>query len=151
MTTIALAESDAEIERCYPVMAELTRPLGGEAAFLERVRRQMREGGYRLVFMDEAGAVVAVAGFRVSEWLARGKAMYVDDLVTAGAARSRGHGGALLDWLAERARAEGCTGLHLDSGLQRGAAQRFYMAKGMEIRAFHFRLPLQGPGDGQGE
>ena len=95
--------------------------------------------------------MVAVAGCRVSEWPARGKAMHVDDQVSTGAARSRGHGGALLDRPAERARTEGCTGLHLDSGLQRGAAQRFYMAKGMGIGAFHLRLSLQGPGGGQGE
>lgn len=84
--------------------------------------------------MHDRGAVVAVAGCRVSERLARGKAMSVDDQASAGAARWRGHGGALLD-----------------SGLQRGAAQRFYRTKGMEIGAFHLRLSLHGPGDGQGE
>ncbi len=93
----------------------------------------------------------AVAGFRVSAWLAHRKARPVDDQVSAGAARWRGHGGALLERPAGRARAQGCTGLHLDSGLRRGAAQCFYRTKGMAIGAFHLRLSLHGPGDGQGE
>ena len=134
MTTIGLAQSDAEIGRCNSVVAEPRGLLGGEAGFLGRVRRQLREGGYRLFSVHDRGAGVAVAGFGVSEWLARGKAMPVDDQVSAGAARSQGHGGALLD-----------------SGLQRGAAHRFDRTKGMEIGALHLRLPLQGPGDGQGE
>ena len=45
MTTIGLAQSDAEIGRCSPLVAELARPLGGAAGFLGRVRRQLREGG----------------------------------------------------------------------------------------------------------
>ena len=45
MTTNGLAGSDAEIGRCSSVMAELTRPLGGEVGFLGRVRRQLCEDG----------------------------------------------------------------------------------------------------------
>lgn len=139
---IALAESEAEIARCFPVMAELRGRIADEAAFLAQVRRQMAEGGYRLAYLEDGGAIVAVAGFRVSESLFLGRALYVDDLVTAARRRSEGYGAKLIDWLSETARAEGCRRLHLDSGVGRAQAHRFYFRKGMEIAAYHFSKPL---------
>ena len=142
MTSIALAEADAEIARCFPVMAQLRGHLRGESEFVARARRQMADAGYRLAYLEVGGAVAAVAGFRISEWLAWGKAMYVDDLVTASDARRSGYGSQLFDWLVARARAEGCRELHLDSGVQRAEAHRFYFRKGMAIRSYHFYLAL---------
>jgi hypothetical protein len=43
----------------------------------------------------------------------------------------------------EEARREGCRALHLDSGVQRFAAHRFYLGKRMEITSRHFGLALQ--------
>jgi GNAT superfamily N-acetyltransferase len=86
--------------------------------------------------------VRAVAGFRIAEFLAWGRILYVDDLVTASAQRSRGHGQALFDWLVARARANGCAQLHLDSGVQRFDAHRFYLRQRMSITSHHFALQL---------
>ena len=141
VNTPALAQSDAEILRCFPVMAEL-RPHLVEGEFVERVRRQQREGGYQLAFIEEERRVKTVAGFRVCEFLAWGKILYVDDLVTTSAGRSRGHGQRLFDWLVARAREAGCAELHLDSGVQRFAAHRFYLRHRMDITAHHFALKL---------
>ena len=70
----------------------------------------------------------------------RGKNLYVDDLVTRDADRSRGFGGQLIDWLMEQAKANGCETLELDSGVQRFDAHRFYFAKRMQISSYHFRV-----------
>ena len=51
---------------------------------------------------------------------------------------SGGVGKALIGWLEEEARGRGCTGLHLDSGVQRARAHRFYSREGMAIYNFHF-------------
>ena len=141
---IRIAESDEEIARCYAVMSEL-RPHVGEAEFLGRVRRQQETAGYELVFLEEGGEVRAVAGVRVSECLAWGRFMYVDDLVAQSGARSRGHGGQLFDWLLRHARRRGCEEFHLDSGVQRFGAHRFYLRNRMEIVGHHFALKLAGP------
>jgi GNAT superfamily N-acetyltransferase len=137
---IALAVEDDEIESCYAVMSEL-RPHVAAGEFVPRVRRQMA-GGYKLAYLSDGG-VKAVAGFRVSECLAWGKFVYVDDLVSKEGERSKGYGGRLFDWLVEYARAEGCDRFHLDSGVQRFAAHRFYLAKRMSIEAHHFGLKLK--------
>jgi GNAT superfamily N-acetyltransferase len=141
MADIRLAESEEEVRRCFPVMAQL-RPHLSEQEFVERVGRQRERAGYALAFVEDAGAVCAVAGFRISEWLAWGKSLYVDDLVTDEANRSKGYGDALFDWLAVLARREGCEQLHLDSGVQRFAAHRFYLRKRMIIASHHFSMPL---------
>jgi GNAT superfamily N-acetyltransferase len=100
------------------------------------------ESGYRLAYVEDASRVAAVAGFRILECLAWGKFLYVDDLVTDEGSRSKGHGRELLRWLAAHAREKGCAELHLDSGVQRFGAHRFYLSRRMEIRSHHFVLPL---------
>jgi GNAT superfamily N-acetyltransferase len=139
---IILATSDDEIEACYPVMAEL-RPHVTREAFLGRVRSQFASAGYHLACAID-GEVKAVAGFRISECLAWGKFMYVDDLVSKSDDRSKGYGGALFDWLVEHAREHDCDQFHLDSGVQRFRAHRFYLQKRMAIEAHHFGLKLKG-------
>ena len=137
------ANSDAEISACFPVVKFL-RPHLEEAAFLATVRRQSAQG-YQLVFIQNADAVVSAAGFRILEFLAWGKVLYVDDLITDPAQRGRGLGSTLLDWLITHARAEHCAELHLDSGYLRHAAHRLYLNKGLELSCHHFALKLGVP------
>lgn len=142
---IEIVRSDVEIRRCFPVMREL-RPHLVEESFLDRVRAQERDG-YRIASLAVDGRVVAVAGFRILEMLADGRRLYVDDLVTLARERSHGHGAALLRWLGERAVAEGCATLQLDSGTQRKDAHRFYEREGMQVTSLHFGKRV-GPEDG---
>jgi len=140
---IRIASNEREIAACYPVMREL-RPHLAPEEFLERVMLQAREG-YRIAFVEADEEVVAVAGVRVAHTLAWGRFLYVDDLVTRAADRSRGHGAALLRWLRELACAEGCDELHLDSGTWRKDAHRFYEREGMEFSSHHYRWKLDSP------
>jgi len=133
---IEIVSTDEAIAACYPVMREL-RPHIGEQDFLARVRAQ-QAAAYRLACLRAEGAPVAVAGFRISENLAWGRHLYVDDLVTLTDRRSKGYGAALLAWLRAHAVEHGCRQLHLDSGLQREAAHRFYEREGMTKGGFHF-------------
>jgi GNAT superfamily N-acetyltransferase len=141
MPIISIAGTDHEIQRCYPVMAQL-RPHIAREKFLEQVRRQRQAGGFLLAALEEDGAVRCVAGFRVLECLYSGRFLYVDDLVTDSESRSKGYGGMLLDWLASYGKDQQCGVLRLDSGVQRKDAHRFYLEKGMEITCYHFALPL---------
>ncbi len=138
---IKLAQTDAEILACYPVMHELRSHIA-EGDFLPQVKRQAHAQDYTLAYIEEEGAVVAVAGFHIEEMLAWGKYMYVYDLVTSSEARSSGYGKILFDYLKTLAKAEGCAQLHLDSGVQRFAAHKFYLREGMMISCHHFALEL---------
>jgi GNAT superfamily N-acetyltransferase len=138
---IAIAATPDAIRRCHPVMRELRSHFHNAERFVERVQRQQK-GGYLLAFLESEGEVRAVAGYRFLESLFSGKFLYVDDLVTSEAHRSRGFGGQLFDWLVEQAREKGCENLELDSGVQRFDAHRFYLLKRMNISSYHFKLKV---------
>lgn len=140
-TRIHLAESESQIRACFPVFSEL-RPHLSEEVFVEQVRRQRQDHGYRIAFVLADERVVAGAGYRVSESLSWGRFLYLDDLVTASAARRRGHGARLLDWLLVEGRRLGCRQFHLDSGPQRHDAHRLYMGRNLMIGGYHFWKPL---------
>lgn len=140
MSEIRIAENAEEVERCYAVMAQL-RPQVAQAEFVELVRLQQAEG-YRLAFLEVEGRVVTVAGFRVYHMLWSGKTLYIDDLSTDEAARSRGYGERMLEWLMAYAREMGCVTFSLDSGTWRTEAHAFYFRHGMRVKSFHFQMEL---------
>jgi GNAT superfamily N-acetyltransferase len=140
VSEIRLAASDSEITACHAVMQQL-RPQYTPDEFLARVRHQQAEG-YELAMLIDDDAVTAVAGYRIGHNLAWGKYLYVDDLVTDAGRRSAGYGLRMLRWLVDAAKADDCNELHLDSGVQRFGAHRFYLRSGMDITSHHFRLEL---------
>jgi ribosomal protein S18 acetylase RimI-like enzyme len=137
---ITLAESAQEILDCFTLMAEL-RPHVGRDEFVSIVGRLSEVAGYRLVYLNDGG-VKAVAGFRMSEWLAGGKYLEIEDLVVAGGERSKGYGGELFDWLVKHAEENGCDQIRLVSRVTRFDAHRFYLNKRMIIEAYYFSRQL---------
>jgi GNAT superfamily N-acetyltransferase len=138
---VKIAKTDAEILACYPVMAELRPHITTGQSFLAQVRKQETGTGFRLIYLSD-GEVLAVAGIRIAEWLAGGKYLEIEDLVTAETARSSGHGGRLFDWIVDYARAEGCNQVKLVSSVKRFDAHRFYLNKRMIIEAHYFSMAL---------
>jgi GNAT superfamily N-acetyltransferase len=137
MRTVAIASTDADILATYPVMKQL-RPHLQESDYIQMIREQQAEG-YQLAAVKQDGKAVCVAGFRILRSLSSGKHLYVDDLVTDEHGRSGGYGKTMLDWLTDFARSQGCGELHLDSGVHRTEAHRFYFRERMSIVHFHFR------------
>lgn len=131
--------TDAEIGACYPVMSEL-RPHLSEDSFVALVHRLTDLTGLRLAYLRVDDEIKSVAGYRISEWLAGGKYLEIEDLVSRSSDRSRGHGGALFDWLLELAAESGCRQVRLVSSVRRLDAHRFYERKGMSKEAFYFSI-----------
>jgi GNAT superfamily N-acetyltransferase len=141
MARINLATSDRELADCFIVMQELRSNLELNT-FITQVRRQQQQYNYQLTYLQIDDSIQAVAGFRISESLAWGKFLYVDDLVTRSIARSQGYGTELFNWLVNYATDRDCQQLTLDSGVQRFAAHRFYLQHQMAITSHHFTLNL---------
>jgi GNAT superfamily N-acetyltransferase len=139
--TIDFATTDDEINACYDVMSQL-RPHIEREDFLPRVRRQINDFDYGLVYLKDDNEVKAVAGIRISEWLHGGKYLEIDDLVAKDGERSKGYGGKLFDWIVEYARTQNCNHVRLLSGVQRFDAHRFYLRRRMNIEAHYFTLAL---------
>jgi GNAT superfamily N-acetyltransferase len=136
-----------ETAQAARTLLELRHALGSTAALVQRIDEVQRAQGYRLVgsFDDDEENAAGVAGFRIVEFLAWGRGLYVDDFITAAGQRGRGHADRLFEWLVAEARREGCGELHLDSavGLERQDAHRFYFRHGMRIAAYHFSREVQ--------
>lgn len=135
---IFLASRDDEINSCFPVFKELRPKLDFEA-LLPQVRRQERQS-YQVLALRHDGEIKSVAGFRVCEFLAWGKILYIDDLSTLTSARGNGFAGALLGWVIEYAKRADCNAVHLDSGYARHTAHRLYLQKGFRLSSHHFAL-----------
>ena len=138
---IFVARTDEEIEACFAVMKEL-RPGIGREDFLPTVKRLSAKTGFQLVYLKDE-EVKAVGGFRISEWLAGGKYLEIEDLATRDGERSKGFGGAIFDWLVDYAKRENCDQIRLVSHVRRFAAHRFYLRKGMNIEAHYFSMKLK--------
>jgi hypothetical protein len=72
------ARTDEEIQNCCPVIGE-PRPHISEHEFLPRVKRQMNDSGFKLVYLNDERVKAAVVGFRIAEWLSGGKYLKIGD------------------------------------------------------------------------
>jgi GNAT superfamily N-acetyltransferase len=132
---IILAQTDAEIQACFPVFKVL-RPHLSEENFLAQIRRQQTQG-YQILTLVKDGVIRSAAGYRMAEFLAWGKILYIDDLITLPQELKRGYASALLDRLIDYAQSQQCDGLHLDSGYARHDAHRLYLNKGLQLGSHH--------------
>lgn len=137
---IRLLKTETELRAAFPVMVQL-RTQYTEDAFVAQAERQFTTG-YHLAACLLANKPVSLAGYRYVENLHAGFNMYVDDLVTDEAVRGSGTAKALFEWLIQQAKEAGCGQLHLDSGVQRHRAHRFYLDRGMIISSHHFQMLL---------
>jgi GNAT superfamily N-acetyltransferase len=125
--------TEKELIDAFPLMAALRDRIHAQT-FVDEVRRQQRDG-YELVGGFDGERLVTLAGIRRSHTLSRGEHLFVDDLVTDESARGHGHGRAMIEWLAARARGEGVPRIYLDS---RATARGFYERVGF---TFHTSIP----------
>lgn len=141
MGKVFIARTEEEIGLCFDAFKALRPHLENRESFVSQVQRQ-QEQSYKIVAIQLEGTVPSAAGFRFAEYLAWGKALYVDDLTTLPEFRGRGYGGQLMDWLVDHARSEGCDSLHLDSGYARHDAHRLYLKKGLMLASHHLAIKL---------
>lgn len=137
---IDLEPGDARWAQALPVLQELRPHLTQQ--LLDEVLAAGGPQGLRFTAVFAGGRCVAVAGWRIIANTSAIRKLYVDDLSTSAAQRSRGYGRLLLDELTERAVAAGCTRIDLDSGVQRYDAHRFYLRERMNIVSHHFSRSL---------
>ena len=137
---VQLVQPEQDLTAIAKVMHEL-RPHLSIAELVEQMQLQQTQG-YQIAYVDNGQEVIAVAGFVISYKLAWGKHIYVDDLVTRKQDRSTGAGGLLIKYLKNLGKFHDCQELHLDSGVQRFAAHRFYLRHGFDITSHHFQQGL---------
>ena len=141
--TLEITELEtSEFEESYSVMRELRDQIASDV--YPKLLEEMHGGGYRLFAVREAGRIVALAGIGFGVNLYYGHYLWVYDLITAASERSRGQGRALVAYLEDLARNEGCDTIALSSALHRKDAHRFYEEKaGFDRAGYTFRKALK--------
>ena len=139
---VKLLQSDSEIDVLCPVLLQL-RPQYTTDSLIAQIKQQRSEG-YQLAYVEADGEVLCVAGFVIGNKLAWEKHIYVDDLVSSTRYRSRGAGALLIDWLKQYGLDNDCKQLHLDSGVTRYQAHRFYLREHFSINSHHFAITSLG-------
>ena len=134
------ANSTEELLHCFEVM-EVLRPHHTAESFCE-VMEQMQNEGYQLLYLEDEGRAVCVAGYRITTTLYDGPIIDFDDFVTLPGARNKGYAGHLFDHLVSIAKERSIKTIHLNSNHQRFDAHRFYLNKKMKIVAHHFRMEV---------
>lgn len=135
---VHLLQSNLELGKVAEVLLQL-RPQYDLQGLKAQIEKQ-QEAGYQIAYVKKEEEILCVAGFVVGEKLAWGKSIYIDDLVTNEAFRSTGAGSLLINWLKKYAKEMGCQQLHLDSGVQRFSAHRFYLRERFDIVSHHFTI-----------
>lgn len=138
---VKVMKSDSEIMATFSTFKQL-RPHLIEDKFLGKIRRLQENYGFNLVAIIDNDEVKAAAGYRITESLAWGNYFYVDDLITDESSRRKGYAKILWDWLISQAKENDCKQFHLDSGVHRHDAHRFYLKGGLDITCHHFQMSL---------
>ncbi len=137
---IHIAITKTDLINCFEVMKEL-RPQHTAESFITTME-QMKTEGYQLIYLEDNGQPVCVAGFRFTTTLYDGLIIDFDDFVTAANVRGKGYAGFVFDHLVTIAKERSIKTIHLNSNHLRFDAHRFYLNKKMKIVAHHFRLEI---------
>jgi len=146
MKEIKSASSEKDLLTCYEVLHEL-RPNLTRENIVSLITGFMSRSYHLLFITDENsdGTAVCAAGYRFTEHLYWGKAIYIDDLSTLPAFRGKGYAASMLQHIFSIARKNKCDEVHLDSGCgpHRYDAHRLYLKTGFNITSHHFAYSLK--------
>ena len=143
MNEIIKAGSESDLLKCSDVIHELRPHITKENIVSILTGFMIR--GYHLIYIEENGKAVCASGYRFTEHLHWGKAIYIDDLSTLPEARGKGYASRLLQYIFEEARKHLCDQVHLDSGCgaNRYHAHRLYLKTGFNITSHHFAYDIK--------
>lgn len=140
--TTVRAAGAGDVPGVLELLYELGRPrpaAGEEGAFARMAESYASDPDKALLVAERGGELVGAASMLFLPRLNRaGPEAYVPELVVGGAHRGRGAGRALLEACAGLAAGRGCHRMRLESGNQREAAHRFYLAAGFGQTALSF-------------
>ena len=125
-----------ELESIYDVLGQLRKELSYKE--FEDLIYDMRHMEYKMIGLLERGELVSYAGVAVQTNLYHKRHLYIFDLVTQKAFRSRGYGKMMMEYLCDYAKTAACENLVLSSGLQREEAHRFYEKEGFDKKSYLF-------------
>ncbi|ENQ3107713.1 Acetyltransferase (GNAT) family protein [Bacillus sp. 491mf] len=136
-THIQEVKTEREFCEVLPVLQQLRTKLSREEAL--SLLGKMKKENYRLFALyNSEREVVSLAGVAICTNFYNKKHVFIYDLVTAGAHRSKGYGETLLSYIEGWGKENDCTCAVLTSAFPRIDAHRFYEREGYEKVSYAF-------------
>ncbi len=137
-------EINDEFEQAYQIMKELRTKLVLDD-FITIYKQAKSADNYTLIGAYVNTECIALMGHRILYDYVHGKHLYIDDLVTTEAYRSKGVGARLLKVAEEHAKKTGCKYLRLSTGIENENARSFYEKEGLKLRAVVYKKVFAQP------
>ncbi|CAM4120704.1 GNAT family N-acetyltransferase [Bacillus wiedmannii] len=133
--------TEADLHNVFPVLQQLRTKLSREEA--SSLFQKMKEENYKLFSLrNEEDEAVSLAGVAICTNFYNEKHVFVYDLVTAEAHRSKGYGNVLLSYIENWGKENECESIVLTSAFPRLDAHRFYEREGYDKVSFSFYKEL---------
>ncbi|MED3396749.1 GNAT family N-acetyltransferase [Bacillus wiedmannii] len=133
--------TEADLHAVFPVLQQLRTKLSKEE--VSSLFQKMKEENYKLFSLrNEGDEVVSLAGVAICTNFYNEKHVFVYDLVTAEAHRSKGYGNVLLSYIENWGKENECESITLTSAFPRLDAHRFYEREGYDKVSFSFYKEL---------
>lgn len=132
---------DSEFKQTYSLVLSINPELT-LLAFDERQKQLLAEG-YQCygVFTDDS-KLIAMCGFWIRHRFCYGKALHIDNIVTATDMRHRGIASLLIKRIIAEAKLNDCKVVALDTYIDNKRAQQFYLKNDLQISGLHFTHTL---------
>ena len=125
-----------ELDVAWSVVKQLREQLDYDE--FEDLIYEMRSREYTMLGIFEKERLITYAGVVVQTNLYHKRHLFVDELVTDVAYRSKGYGEMMLEYLKDYAKMGMCERIVLSSGLARKEAHRFYEKEGFSKKSYVF-------------
>ncbi|EMY5507904.1 GNAT family N-acetyltransferase [Bacillus wiedmannii] len=132
--------TEEDLHDVLPVLQQLRTKLSREEA--SSLFQKMKEENYKLLSLRDEEEVVSLAGVAICTNFYNEKHVFVYDLVTAEAHRSKGYGKVLLSYVEKWGKEKGCSSIVLTSAFPRMDAHRFYEREGYDKVSYSFYKEL---------
>lgn len=127
----------SEMLQLIGVIQELYPSLTLEA-YEKNLTEMIPNNNYSQIAVFDGENCLGVAGIWIGTKLWCGKYLEIDNLVVSDKFRSRGVGKLLFNHISQRARAENCSMMALDSYTSNFKAHKFFYNEGFAPKGFHF-------------
>ena len=129
-----------EMLTVYDVQAQMYTDM--TRAKYEEIIPQRIADGYRMLGVFDGDTCICTAGFWIGVRFYCGKFIQLDNMVADEQHRAKGAGKAVVDWIKELGKKEGCNRILIDTYVENFDAHRFFYREGFIIRGYHLNYTL---------
>lgn len=129
-----------EYQLMLPLVIELNPKTDPE--LLKTRLEEIKQHGYECAGLFIDGQLCAICGMWIMAKIYVGKQMEIDNVAVLPEMRSKKLGNALMEWVYDYAKKQGCNTVELNTYVGNHRSHKFYYNEGFKILGFHMQKVL---------